>query len=514
MNIASHTKPLHQLLTAIPGLQLAAELQQSTTEITSITDDSRQVQPGSIFVAYRGVQTDGHKYIAGALLRGAAVIICEYTPTLTAETTTPIVLVPNGREAFAWLCAAWHDFPSRSMTLIGVTGTDGKTTTSTLIYNILKAAPAAYGYKVGLISTVNAVIGDETFDTGLHTTTPDADEIQRYLAQMRDAGTTHCVLEVTSHGLAHHRVDGCEFDLALVTNITHEHLDLHGSREAYRAAKARLFENLALKGFKTQLQKQAILNADDTYSFDYLRKLVATPITYSSQNSPDCAIRASSVTHAPDGMVITAETPVGQIKLHSTFIGDYNVANILAAVSAGLALNLPPTAIVAGIAATVGVPGRMERIHLGQPFTAIVDFAHTPNALENVLKALRRVTRRRLIVIFGCAGERDAQKRPMMARIAATVADIAIFTAEDPRRESLDQILLEMQAGVPSPATATILRIHDRSDAIQTACLIAQTGDVVVACGKGHEQSLCFGTTEVPWDDREAMRKAIRQLAK
>ena len=156
----------------------------------------------------------------------------------------------------------------------------------------------------------------------------------------------------------------------------------------------------------------------------------------------------------------------------------------------------------------------MERIHLGQPFTAIVDFAHTPNALENVLKALRRVTQRWLIVIFGCAGERDAQKRPMMARIAATLADIAIFTAEDPRRESLDQILLEMQAGVPSTTTATILRIHDRGDAIQTACLIAQTGDVVVACGKGHEQSLCFGTTEVPWDDREAMRKAIRQLAK
>lgn len=514
MNIASHTKPLHQLLTAIPGLQLAAELQQAATEITSITDDSRQVQPGSIFVAYRGVQTDGHKYIAGALQRGAAVIICEYTPTLTAETTTPIVLVPNGREAFAWLCAAWHNFPSRSMTLIGVTGTDGKTTTSTLIYNILKAAPAAYGYKVGLISTVNAVIGDETFDTGLHTTTPDADEIQRYLAQMRDAGTTHCVLEVTSHGLAHHRVDGCEFDLALVTNITHEHLDLHGSRETYRAAKARLFENLALNRFKSQVQKQAILNADDAYSFDYLHKLVAAPITYSSQNSPDCAIGASSVTHTPDGMVITAETPVGPIKLHSTFIGDYNVANILAAVSAGLALNLPPAIIAAGVTATVGVPGRMERIHLGQPFTAIVDFAHTPNALENVLKALRRVTRRRLIVVFGCAGERDAQKRPMMARVAATLADIAIFTAEDPRRESLDQILLEMQAGVPSTAAATILRIHDRGDAIQTACLIAQTGDVVVACGKGHEQSLCFATTEVPWDDREALQKAIRQLAR
>jgi len=514
MNIPAHTKPLHQLLTAIPGLQLSAELQQATTKITSITDDSRQVQPGSIFVAYHGVQTDGHKYIAGALQRGAAVIICEYMPTLTAETTTPIVLVPNGREAFAWLCTAWHDFPSRSMTLIGVTGTDGKTTTSTLIYNILKAAPAVYGYKVGLISTVNAVIGDETFDTGLHTTTPDADEIQHYLAQMRDAGTTHCVLEVTSHGLAHHRVDGCEFDLALITNITHDHLDLHGSREAYRAAKARLFENLALKGFKTQTKKQAILNADDAYSFDYLRELVASPITYSSQNSPHCTIGASSVTHTPDGMVITAETPVGRIKLHSTFIGDYNVANILAAVSAGLALNLPPAIIAAGVTATVGVPGRMERIHLGQPFTAIVDFAHTPNALENVLKALRRVTRRRLIVVFGCAGERDAQKRPMMARVAATLADIAIFTAEDPRRESLDQILLEMQAGVPSTAAATILRIHDRGDAIQTACLIAQTGDVVVACGKGHEQSLCFATTEVPWDDREALQKAIRQLAR
>lgn len=515
------TKPLHQLLSAIPGLQLSPELQAAATPITGITDDSRQVQPGSIFVAYRGVQTDGHKYIASALQRGAAAVVCESAQTLPLTQAT-IVTVANGREAFAWLCAAWHNFPSRQMVLIGVTGTDGKTTTSTLIYNMLRAAPAELGYKVGLISTVNAIIGDQTFDTGLHTTTPDADEIQAYLAQMRDAGTTHCVLEVTSHGLAHHRVDGCEFDVAVVTNITHEHLDLHGSREAYRAAKARLFENLELANSaesnnskfqnpKSKIQKRAILNADDAFSFDYLRERTTDPLTYSSQNSAGCAVRASEVQYAPDGMTIVAGTPVGGLTLRSAFIGDYNVANILAATSAALALNLPPESIVAGVAATTGVPGRMERIHLGQAFTAIVDFAHTPNALESVLRALRKVTQGRLIVVFGCAGERDAQKRPMMARSAATLADIAIFTAEDPRRESLDQILHEMMAGVLQPSHATILRVHDRGDAIQAACLIAQAGDVVAACGKGHEQSLCFGTTEVPWDDREAMRVAIRQ---
>jgi UDP-N-acetylmuramoyl-L-alanyl-D-glutamate--2,6-diaminopimelate ligase len=499
--------------------------------ITGITDDSRQVQPGFIFVAYRGIETDAHKYIPSAIQRGASAIVCEYhwhnDDILPAA---PTLLVKNGREAFAWLCAAFHHFPSRSIVLIGVTGTDGKTTTSTLIYNILKAA----GHKVGLISTVNAVIGDKTYDTGLHTTTPDADDIQNYLSQMRDVGTTHCVLEVTSHGLSHHRVDGCEFDVAVVTNITHEHLDLHGSREAYRAAKGRLFAMLAdhaahhppahvSKSSSKLKNKVAVLNANDTYSYEYLANVSAsiTQTHYIHQPSESIGdlmehlahshqqVSCKLVDHSPTGMTLKILSPLGQMTVQSPFIGDFNVSNILAAVGTAMALGVPKLAMIEGVANTQSVPGRLERIVTGQPFTAIVDFAHTPNALMNVLHTLRRITQHRLIVVFGCAGERDAQKRPMMAQIAAELADIAIFTAEDPRRESLDKIMAEMMNGVPAYAQTRVLRIHDRAEAIRTACLIANEGDVVVACGKGHEQSMCFGTTEYPWDDRIAMRDAL-----
>ena len=533
MNIASHTKPLHQLLTAIPGLQLAAELQQAATEITSITDDSRQVQPGSIFVAYRGVQTDGHKYIAGALQRGAAVIICEYTPTLTAETTTPIVLVPNGREAFAWLCAAWHNFPSRSMTLIGVTGTDGKTTTSTLIYNILKAAPAVYGYKVGLISTVNAVIGDETFDTGLHTTTPDADEIQRYLAQMRDAGTTHCVLEVTSHGLAHHRVDGCEFDLALVTNITHEHLDEHGSREAYVAAKALLFRALYGSPSKPGIPRCAVLNADDDGSFDALQTALAeeasnhgftVPVrTYGIAGAPTATttldVVAEAIEYLPSGTQFRLRWWGGEFSVNSNLIGEFNVANVLCAATVALALGLDPAMIQQGISNFAGVLGRMERIDAGQSFLAVVDFAHSPVSLERALITLRKMVGQgengqpgRLIAVFGSAGLRDVAKRRLMGRVSGRLADFTVVTAEDPRTEDLDAINAEIAAGVEefAPASAYTI-VPDRAAAIQCAVDMARPGDIVASFGKGHERSMCFGETEYPWSDQDAMHSALKR---
>jgi len=493
--------PLRQLLAAAG---LPAPETGNDPPITGVTDDSRRVQPGNLFVAYAGVARDGHAYIPQALARGAAAVILE--DARQAPPSAPWMAVPNGRRAFALLCAAWHGFPARAMTLIGVTGTDGKTTTASLIFHILQAA----GLRAGLISTVNAVFGDHVLDTGLHTTTPDADEVQTYLAQMRTAGITHAVLEVTSHGLAQHRVDGCDFDIAVITNITHDHLDLHGTREAYRAAKGRLFEVAPLH----------VLNADDEFSFSYLARLPARRrVFYSHEVQPNgyyadwwlYAPRADGAGGQINAYAFRHASAPLPIPLQTSLVGDYNVGNILAAVGATLALGTPVGAIQAGVAALRAIPGRMERIDEGQPYLAIVDFAHTPNALEHALRTARGLTDGRVIVVFGCAGERDALKRFPMGRIAAELADIAIFTAEDPRHEPLTAIFAEMDRGADAaqPRRAQIMHIPQRGEAIRQACALAEAGDVVIACGKGHEQSLCFGAVEYPWDDREAMRRAI-----
>ncbi|HRA52592.1 MAG TPA: UDP-N-acetylmuramoyl-L-alanyl-D-glutamate--2,6-diaminopimelate ligase [Thermoflexales bacterium] len=463
-------------------------------EIHAITDDSRQVAPGSVFVAYKGVAVDGHRFIPDALRRGAAAIVVERPSADPAG--APSIVVNSGREALAWLCAAWRGFPGRALRVVGVTGTDGKTTTCNLAYAILTAAKR----RTGMISTVNAVIGDRAMETGLHTTTPDADETQDYLAQMRDAGLTDCVLEVTSHALAHHRVDGIPFAVAAVTNITHEHLDLHGTREAYRAAKGRLFEMAAT----------AVLNVDDPFSYDYLRGLIRDRRVLSYSRAEPADIRAVGIQHAADGLHLDVDTPAGRLSLTSRLIGDYNVSNILAAVGIGVALGVPGEAIASGVAAMQGVPGRMERIDAGQPYLAVVDFAHTPNALASCLRALKAITPGRLIVVFGCAGERDREKRPLMGRAAAEGADVVVLTAEDPRRESLEAILDAVEAGARAAESRAILtRVPDRGEALAHACKIARPGDTVVACGKGHEQSMCFGVTERPWDDRVALRAAI-----
>ena len=515
------TLTLGALAATLPQpFQFALSPINQSIEITGIASHNKKVQPGNLFVTQRGVERDGHQYIPDAVQRGAAAVIGE-DASAGEGLSVPYFVVPNGRAAFAQLCAAWNGFPSRNMTLIGVTGTDGKTTTSNILFSILKAA----GYKTGLISTVNAVIGDRVLDTGLHVTTPDADDIQDYLAQMRNAGTTHCVLEVTSHALAHHRVDGCDFDIAVVTNITHEHLDLHGTREAYRAAKGRLFEMAA----------QHVLNADDDYSFEYLSQLKAEKrISYSTMRSDATHQRsgrrgashlrrifAEAVSHTPTAMSFVANTGQAAFPVRTELIGDFNVSNILAAISTATLLEVPVMAMQAGIESLKGIAGRMERIHAGQPYLAVVDFAHTPNALANCLRTLRQITRSKLIAVFGCAGERDVQKRQLMGAVAAEIADVIILTAEDPRRESLTTIMDEIESGINGVKAdkrkarrgLRVLRVEDRGEAMRVACAMAQPGDMVAACGKGHEQSMCFGSTEYAWDDRLALRKAIEVAA-
>lgn len=510
-----YTSSLSRLFSEFPFAYIPDS--DTDPQITSVTADSRQVQAGGLFVAISGGSSDGHQYIPAAISRGAAAVVGEQPISGLA---VAYIRVENARQSLANLAAAFYGYPARKLTMIGVTGTDGKTTTSNILYQILLAA----GYKTGLISTVNAVIGAEVLDTGFHVTTPDAPEVQRYLAKMVEAGLTHVILETTSHGWAQYRVDACEFDIGVVTNITHEHLDYHGSYEKYRAAKARLFTSLADTLPKTRENiRIGVLNRDDS-SYEYLRDVAKTrTVSYGLTETAD--VHAENIVHAPDGIRFTVSGSGFHFEVASRLYGVFNVSNCLAALTAALVgLGIEPQAAVAGIANLPAVPGRMERIDLGQEFSAIVDFAHTPNALKVSLETAHQMlapassedghAAGRVIVIFGSAGLRDKEKRRMMAEVSTELADISLLTAEDPRTESLDGILEEMAGGARSKGGVegqSFWRVKDRGEAIRLALKMAQRGDLVIACGKGHEQSMCFGKTEYPWDDRTAMRAALSE---
>ena len=498
---------LDELLEALPVVQGRVG---AVPDVAGICADSRRIRPGELFVAIPGIEVDGHAFIPAALAEGAVAVVGERAPQDLPHLpwgSFAYVRVPDARQAWGYLCAAWEGFPSRRMTVIGVTGTDGKTTTTTLIHAILQAA----GLNAGMITTVSARIGDEQVDTGLHTTTPDPPDVQRYLGWMVERGASHVVLEVTSHGLAQQRVAGTDFDVAAVTNITHEHLDFHGSLAAYQEAKTRLFRDLTSFHRKPGVPKVAVLNADDD-SYRYLSPLHADrKITYSLSGPGDVTV--GEVSFAADATHFTLRLPSEEIPVETSLVGAFNVSNILAAAAVGVALEVPAAAIAAGVAAVRAVPGRMERIEAGQDFLAIVDFAHTPNALEQALRTARAMVEGRVIVVFGCAGLRDREKRTMMGRIAGELADVVVLTAEDPRTESLEEILAATAAAAQEVGRregVDLFRVPDRGEAILAACQMARAGDVVIACGKGHEQSMCFGTTEYPWDDREAMRRALR----
>jgi UDP-N-acetylmuramoyl-L-alanyl-D-glutamate--2,6-diaminopimelate ligase len=334
---------------------------------------------------------------------------------------------------------------------------------------------------------------------------------------MVEGGMTHAVLETTSHGWAQFRVDACEFDIGIITNITHEHLDQHGSYENYRAAKARLFQSLEDTPVKLQGNPRlAVLNRDDS-SYEYLSQHISGPqISYGLEATAD--IRAQAVEYSPQGLHFKAVGDGFRFPVTSPLVGTFNVSNCLAALAAASrGLGLDAEAIADGIAAMPGIPGRMERVDLGQPFTAIVDFAHTPNALRVAIETIRKMTEGRVIVIFGSAGLRDKEKRRMMAEVAAQWADVSILTAEDPRTESLEGILGEMADGarrLGGVEQKSFWRVADRGEAIRFGVRLARPGDALVTCGKGHEQSMCFGTTEYPWDDRVALRAALSEALK
>ena len=506
---------LSSLLAHISGV--LAFPQQDAEIRAPVSENAATVEAGGVFVARRGANVDGHDLIPQAIARGAAAVVGERPPDAVA-CSVPYVQVEDGQAVLGPLAAAYYGHPSRQLVVIGVTGTDGKTTTCTLIHSILKAA----GLPVGLISTVSAVIGDEEMPTGLHVTTPPAHAVQMYLARMVRAGLTHVVLEATSHGLAQGRVNGVDFDVAVLTNVTHEHLDFHRTWEDYRAAKARLFRMAAVSYRKAGVPKAAVINADDPSAEVFRRAAegVDRTVSYALDVMRPVDIHAEAIAYRPDATRFTIVGPQAlEQPVETPLVGAFNVANILAAAgAASVLLGEQPerlrAALAEGIRNMPPIPGRMERIDEGQDYLAVVDFAHTPNALRRALEAARMMIApdRRVIAIFGSAGLRDREKRRMMAEIGMRLADRVILTAEDPRTESLAAILNEMAQGCIHAGGVegeNFWRVMDRGRALAFGCSLARQGDLVIACGKGHEQSMCFGDTEYPWDDREALRAAI-----
>lgn len=530
---------LAQLLKHLPDARYAGTVAPATIAVAAVMADSRTVRPGSLFVAVSGGRDDGHRFIPAALAGGAVAVLgtmsrAELMASHTITAHTPYVQVANSRRSLALASAALHGFPGRRMSIVGITGTDGKTTSCTLLEAILAAATAdgeAPDGRVGVITTVGARIKGQASDTGLHVTTPDAPEVQRFLAEMVDAHCRYAVVESTSHGLAQDRVYAVDFDVAGVTNITHEHLDFHGTRDAYVAAKARLFCALYATPPKQGIPRCAVLNADDAGSYGALMAALneaaathgfALPVrSYGipgrSQTRLDVAAR--DIRYAADRTRFDLNWWGGVFPMETTLIGEFNVYNILCAATCALALGVAPAAIQAGVGGMPGVIGRMERIGEGQPFLAVVDFAHTPVSLERALETLRSLVgmgapggQGRLIAVFGAAGLRDRAKRYLMGRVSGQLADFTVITAEDPRTEDLDEICREIARGVHEVAdTSKFVIVPDRTAAIQYAVDMAQVGDVVGAFGKGHERSLCFGATEHPWSDQEAMRAALER---
>jgi UDP-N-acetylmuramoyl-L-alanyl-D-glutamate--2,6-diaminopimelate ligase len=480
-------------------------------EISGIAYDSREVVPGGLFVAVPGFHTDGRKFLVDAVQRGSVVAIGEpLQQEALPSLPLPYIEVNDVRIALANLACTFYGYPAQQLCTIGVTGTDGKTTTCNLISAIFEAA----GLQTGLMTTANFRISDQEWENATRQSTLEALEVQQYLRRMLDAGVTHAVIEATSHGLELQRVRGCNFDVGVVTNITHEHLDFHKNLDNYRRAKARLFEMLdPIRDKGMGMRPAAILNRDDV-SYDILKPYCRVPVLdYSIDQA--AAIRAVDIQLNAQSTRFRVLLPDSELMIETQLVGRFNVSNCLAAITTAYSQGIRPVAIAEGLAHVKGISGRMESINEGQPFSVIVDYAHTPDSLEKVLVTLRPLTTGKLMVVFGSAGERDIQKRPVMGRIAAQMADFFVITDEDPREEDRTRILQEIAQGAEAVGKhqgRDYLCIADRTQAIAAAFAQAQAGDTILLAGKGHEQSIIVGRQKVPWDDRRVAREELRRL--
>jgi UDP-N-acetylmuramoyl-L-alanyl-D-glutamate--2,6-diaminopimelate ligase len=448
--------------------------------------DSRKVKPGDTFVAIPGLKHDGAEFVPQALLNGAATIVAEQKVAVPAGVA--FELVPSARQALAYLSAKYYGFPSTKLKLIGVTGTKGKTTVCFLIQSILNKA----GFKAGLIGTITHGM-----------TTPESADLQAELARMVADGYTHCVLEVSSHALAQERVHGCKFAVAIFTNLAHDHLDYHKTMAEYLIAKKKLFEML-------DNEATAIINVDDPASAAVMGVVKGEVVPFgidqarhelrsTKHNEFDTEVAAVMIKEKEMTVKLNA------IEIRTPLIGLHNVYNIAAAYQCGVTLGIRPTTIKQGIEAVKVIPGRQEEVICGQPFRVIVDFAHTPDSLQKLLETYRPLTKGKLIVVFGCPGDRDREKRPLMGEIAARLADVAIVTTDDPHSEDPVGILQEIVTGHESRVTSLL----DRREAIAQALKLAQKGDIVLIAGRGHEKFQDFGNKQVPFDDKEVVRELL-----
>ena len=499
-----------------PGTASAGQVATALTPIRGLTFDSRRVKAGSIFVAVPGEHVDGHDYLPAAVALGAAAVIVERP---LAGVAIPQIVVDRAQTALAVAAAWWYGDPSRELGIVGITGTDGKTTTSFLATAMLEAA----GISTGLLTTAELKVGELRSANPEHVTTPEAPQLQRTLRAMVDAGNRAAIVETTSHGLALDRVGGVAYDIAIFTNLTHEHLELHGTFEAYREAKLSLFRRLGgdvavPKHLSREWPRTAIVNYDDQAAAlfeEAAGSAGAALITYGM--SPAANVYAIGVEEDARNLKIRVRTPRWSDDVTVQLVGRFNVYNVLAAIALGEALELDPAAVRAGLAGVRGVPGRMERVDCGQPFGVIVDYAHSPASLQTVLDQLAPLAAAGsgLIAVFGSAGERDVQKRPMMGRIAGKRCRLVIVTDEDPRGESRDAILDQIAAGAEAAGKRRgedLLLIPDRRDAVAAAFERARPGDMVVLAGKGHEQSIIMSDGPRAWDERAEAIAALGLL--
>ncbi|HYN17095.1 MAG TPA: UDP-N-acetylmuramoyl-L-alanyl-D-glutamate--2,6-diaminopimelate ligase [Actinomycetes bacterium] len=488
--MTSRRVPLASLAPAVQG-ELRGD---ARTLVTDVVLDTRKVVPGALFCCVPGARFDGHD-LAGKALDAGAAALCVQRPL---DLEAPQLLVGGVREALAPLAAAFFDTPSRRFDLVGVTGTNGKTTTTFMLEAIFRAA----GRVPGVVGTVEVRVGDER-RAAVHTT-PEAPDLQRLLAEMADAGVQAAAMEVSSHGLALRRVDGTSFKAAIFTNLTQDHLDFHTDLDDYYLAKRRLFT--------VPFTPLGVVNVDDLHG----RLLAGTAgvAIVTTGTADDAQWRATEVTAALEGTSFRLSSPAGSRLVRLRLAGQFNVANALGALAAADALGIDLDTAVAGLEALAGVPGRFERVDAGQPFTVLVDFAHTPDSLDNLLRAARAVTGGRVIVVFGCGGDRDRAKRPLMGEIAGRLADLAIVTSDNPRSEPPEAIVAQVAEGAARSAGPDGFLVEvDRRAAIRAALAMARAGDAVLLAGKGHEQGqeLADGR-KIPFDDRVVAAEELAAL--
>jgi UDP-N-acetylmuramoyl-L-alanyl-D-glutamate--2,6-diaminopimelate ligase len=477
------------------------------TPVTALAYDSRKVIAGGLFIAVPGVHTDGRRFLADAARSGASAALGE--PLQEQSAPLPYIEVADVRIALANLSCAFYHNPAQRLCTIGVTGTDGKTTTSNLIYTLLETA----GRRTGLMTTANFKLNGKEWENTYRQSTLEPLEIQQMLRHFLDEGVSYAVIEATSHGLELQKVRGCDFDIGVVTNITHEHLDFHKTLAAYRRAKARLFEMLDPQRDKGMGSRPvAILNRDDS-SYEVLKPYCRVPILDYGIDTP-ASIRAIDIQLRASSTSFRVIFPDAECNIETQLVGRFNISNCLAAITAAYSQGISLEDITQALATVKGVAGRMEHIDEGQSFSVVVDYTHTPDSLKKVLATLRPMTQGNLLLVFGSAGERDKQKRPTMGQIAAEMTDFFVITDEDPREEDREQILHEIAAGAQAAGKRLgddFLCIADRRAAIAAALAHARAGDTVLLAGKGHEQSIIIGREKQPWDDRRVARELLRE---